>query len=535
MTRSQNPGTLILVDLDNLVIGWFNKHKQEGTLPTFGQSKSPRGPWLVADRETDEVSHASAEPKTVVVLAVNRSTVTKHHLSMKYLHRLASALVRWTGASPRFDIEVVLTLAMPQSADVALERLTRDAPRLGTAINYRTLWLVSQDRGLALGLEKSLGCSRPDIWNREECAVRRWKRRKPCKRTFSSRPYAVAAPSAPAHAWSMRIVQASHAAWAKSRRAQLPPVDLVGMANVTKRLPGLLTQIGATSATVRGIGRLSQMVWHGMPPEIGECAPSDGLEMSGENASTELVGSVSASHVGIGAAFVDTVEATVSTCLPWHVLETFGQIRPKLRERPKKRGYIDDCSLLREMTEGKRYGRPSVVKVFYRGSALKVEVDKKFGEDVLNWWWLPREQVRKIRSSIYIPDVSKELTIAFSGSCTVRASVSKFEDQLVLRAVTPSSRGVVDLAKPISGSELGVGYRGNEKVLVLALDARIEGDVECQPIQDIPQVELERRLPALATELYDLRKFPILVPVCQKPRAASVTAAGREATRHDPS
>jgi hypothetical protein len=521
----RSTGTLILVDLDNLVVGWARQHG--GRLPLPLAPRRAGGDWL----EDDDGSGAGPAPRldekveTVVVLAVAARTVAKARsgLSYAYLRRLAARLVAFAGASPAHAIELALTLTMPQAADVALERLAREASSPETAINYDELWLVSGDWGLARHFGR-LG--RPIPWrSATSCSVNAWRLAEPARRSFSAAPHAVVAPVAPPLAWSRRIETAAHAAWAARQPVQAPPGDLKALADAVERWPGLLTQVGATRTTVRGVARAMPLAG-GAPPLIGTCAPGDGLELRGDGVRQPATspGPASPAAVGIGAAYFPEAGVTARTRLSDAALNDLGVADVTLVAGTRASAAVDDRALLADVPDGAPFGRECQVGLRWSGRHLVATVGRPPLSDATAWWWASWRSAMGARSVLYLEELAGRIVVGWRGP--VAARMCRLGDDVVLRAARPLQRGTVVVEHPQSPGEIHCGYLGREQVNVLALDGGAHGAVACRPIQAVSVAELVRRLPILtADEHARLRMLPLLVPECQSAAARSVTAA----------
>jgi hypothetical protein len=224
---------LILVDLDN-VLGALGSTEEscnhlEGRLVTSGPS---------------------APGRAVVVLAFNTASVARYGLDVPRVtswgDRIARSLV---GASPRC-VELVLTLTMPQSVDMALLRLLKEAPAEASAGRFERAMLISGDRGLAQAMGRKLGRTPREERRLDLPAYhcdRVWTREAPLP------PLDAAPKAAPAHHASP-IGSAAEASWAASQPLSLG-TSLGAVAQRIERLPGELTAIGL-SRVARGVARL---------------------------------------------------------------------------------------------------------------------------------------------------------------------------------------------------------------------------------------------------------------------------------------
>ncbi|MFW6087642.1 MAG: hypothetical protein ACODAG_10595, partial [Myxococcota bacterium] len=280
-------GTLVLVDFDNLAC------EVEGGLPFPVRSPCEHAMWLDVGRPQEWLATDGVAPEgreegggraadCTVVVAMNAVTAAKWGLGWHYLRTLARALGIHLAGSARVRLEVALTLPVPQAADAALLRLCLEAPDPAAAGSVFDVWLLSRDGGLASALGGRLESGG---LSREACAragVHHWVllgQGVGCVRRFEGGVRATASPTPPVEPrFSVDVDTPGLAAWVASREVDLESGDreLADVARAVLARPGLLSQVGMTRATVRGIERMAALPG---PAEIGACRPTDGLEV----------------------------------------------------------------------------------------------------------------------------------------------------------------------------------------------------------------------------------------------------------------
>ncbi len=106
---------LILVDLDNVI---------EDSLSEFASG---------AAEGLHKARERLAEEHWTVVVAMNTETAIQHRLTFEGVRAAGKRLAEALGDD--WAVEIGLTLKMPQTADVLLERMARFAPRARTDLS----------------------------------------------------------------------------------------------------------------------------------------------------------------------------------------------------------------------------------------------------------------------------------------------------------------------------------------------------------------------------------------------------------------
>jgi hypothetical protein len=293
---------LILVDLDN-VIG-------DGLLELVGDAR----PCL-------EKRRSSSLKECVTAFAFNTVTGYSHNLTWRSLEDAARAFATALGAT-QSRVEIALALPMPQAADVLLARLARSAPTDAAGGPYHLAVLMSQDNDLARDLGGEVFARDKSRWVQLE---RGWLSawgptpgaaplvRKPPERARASGSEAVALSGA----YTELVSELGHAGWARERPLDLgPDRELRALSVRLEEDPWLLSQIGATQRSLRGIARLP------LGAEVlGPVCSKDGVELRGDAPRPTRLSALIAASVGIGAVRSPIERATVASRLPVGVLQ----------------------------------------------------------------------------------------------------------------------------------------------------------------------------------------------------------------------
>ena len=474
---------LVLVDLDNVMGAQSLEDCVEGC-----------GRWLRRQREQARLTEC------VVCMAFNTTTVAEHRLTFAGLHAAARALAAsMAEGEPRVELGLVLT--MPQAADVLLARLAREAPCAEGAGRYAFAALVSKDRGLARSLASEVFTRKG--WR--ELQGRAWPGVSwlmPSGGTAVERmpPVAVAsgrngvAPETSGR-YTLCVDNGALAAWAGDRAPDVAPdMELVALADEVDRRPWLLSQVGATRRTLRGVDRLSRLPG---PMRLGPLSPKDAVEVRGGAACPSEVDGPAGASVGIGAARFDRQDATVATRLPVAVL---GAGRGPYQVDS---GVLNLTAALQQVPEGARLGGAVRVHLSRRRSELVAEVEHSASQQPAAWWVESSKTTSVRRVDDADRFMPREATVAgvpmrYPGGRPTR---------LALRS--PLDRGAqVTVAAAIAPGTIGTASNGEATVAVfspikpLAADATIVVD----PIHTVS------RGGRMADFPLDLWTLPLVVP-----------------------
>jgi hypothetical protein len=306
---------LVLIDVDNVA----SEHIEE----------LERDAWRLLRACKAHVSLESC----LVSFAFNLDSVERYELTFQDLRRCGKALATVFDVSDPV-IEIALTLVMPQAADVVLERLTREAPTAAGAGRYGFAAVLTRDEALKASVRDFVGASSRIPWfdvakDYVGIALLRPANAIDATRAVpppSPAPGAGKPPTDIAH-YTVRVSGGyAVAVWAATRPADIPAgADLRDLARCAQREPWVLSQIGVTETTVRGLARMAQLP--GEPPFLGSLSPKDGVEIRGKGARPTEIRQPTKPSVGIGAARCE-MGATVGSRLPIHVLIAAGDPIP---------------------------------------------------------------------------------------------------------------------------------------------------------------------------------------------------------------
>jgi hypothetical protein len=510
---------LLLVDFDEIV-GRFRQHVAARTELPMPRVNGRIDGFIDIDDGSGAPACGIEQPEAIVAIALSASTCNDTRLSLEFLRRFAVRLAGLAriGAPPpasRVVCEVAVVLSMPRLTAWALERLFRHAASAVGKRTIRELWLFSGDAALAsmLAAELAPRTDSPWSWRRIRAGVQAWVTRG----KGYTRP--APPPAALAPAWTRN-----------QNRVDLPEgADICQLAREVERAgasvrPGLLSQLGLTTATTRGVGRLAWLP-SGRPLEIGVCSPYDGvvvyhaptpssvpLPRDSESPRKALVrAKISEASVGPGAVTLRYGErgTTIArTRLPLAVLEDLtqasarvhGLVHMALRGRE-----LDDATILAAARPAQPMGVPFRI-------CLKSDGRGHASADVVGLpppaWWLDRRGLAT--SCRPLPLRLRMCARTF----TVDARLCRAPTGEGVAARALFEQVTVDVPDPIRERTIGAAVAGLSDVALLALDRPIlrGSRPECQPIQDLGLAELQRRGPFDAAACHELILLPLLVP-----------------------
>lgn len=502
------PIQLILVDLDNLRRGMFTR----GPLPKPVEGPFTSETWLEPRPQADDhlPPVEGSKPACVVVFAMNLETAADRDIEFDTLRAFGQRLACVVTKASLAGSELVLTLPVKQSADKALERLLRHAPLPEHAGMLESVHLLTEDKGLRDSIHNELG-KKFTLDRRSKDFVWAWARdgkSKGASRQHLTRPRLVsavddAAPTDPAQA----IDTPTLVAWAGGRPVGIRPGTMLQeLVALLQRRPGLLTQVGPTVTSLRGIERMERLA-RGGRPLLGPCDAGDGLELCDEDVADGDYSQPSESSLGPGAVRLGHPRrATVRTLLPPAVVTA---VESKLRVG-HRRTLLDGWALTGVSLAKLSSSTPLKVRLCRKGLDLQAEITSPFGEPLRAWWMRKTETWDKHKIA--------GLGTMLSGTFTVHAIPGVIEDaprqELVVR--TPCSGDVmVELRAPLQSHMISAGKVGAQEVAVLGrADHRAPGAaVKCAPIQEFPEREWARAFPQFLSLFYELRQLPLMVPV----------------------
>ncbi len=556
---------LILVDLDNLLGGWQKEHA--GSLPVASPRRGPS--WLCADdpqREHDPLVAAGERPDTVVVVAANSTTMAAAHrgsasVDLSYLHRLAASLGALLTPGRRVALETGLTLQVPDGADNLLERLLEEAPRPEHAGQLERVALISQDMGLMGRVRGLLGRPRQDQpW----FGVHRFWHDHANQRTF--RDYKTPAPAPPGEAQPPKPSRSTRVRTAAEARAVGDwPLDLAlgaDLPDLARRIeanPSILTQIGATERSLRGLDRLARIDADELTT-TGPCAAADGLEFHRPgHHQPGTVGFVQfePSPVGAGAVHLQRHGATVRCDAPYKVLiealyqnQRRGgtgqgvQLPSAILTAAQSR--LDLETLLRALEPDLPFGTLGQfsfhkLQLRIRQGRLEGSFDPS-GPPGKRGWWVLYSPRRGYHASSRAQVGVGESILPYPRGLTVDADLMRRDHHIgrrmpelvavsaAWRADAPSVEAT--LGHQVAAGTIGQARAGYHQAAVLAPSAPLPpGPIHCVPIQLArPHDYFHGRRDPLVRSWFFLQRLPLLVPLPAPscPAEADATVQGAD-------
>ncbi len=469
---------LVLVDLDNV------RRRDRGPLEH-----------LALPERIAEVDG----PPCVVVFAMNLDTAD-HHVSAATLRTLAERIATSVGDAPLRGFEVALTLVVKESADAALERLLGSAPIPAHEGRLVTVHLLTEDQGL----QESIGDKLRAYEDEKAGGRSTWHRKG--KKTPAPRRFV------PGELDGFKDEPAEHPHLALTSNERVAahagrPVDIAlgtplhEIAGLAARRPGLLTQLGITTESVRGIGRMHAVV-SGQHPRLGPLDPGDGVELCGDSVPPGRYANPSPSPLGAGAVRFESPPGTLATTLPTAVvLAAGGSFRGDF-------GVIDDWGVFDGLDES-TLSRTDVVKVRFAADrdSLVAEARRDFGRSLGGWWWTCTGP-----NSTPTTDAKPRLEqsgISCKGRFTVPARCALgVGRELILRApYTGSTTARVSRTT----EALVPGSVNGTPVACLLPVGTPPGEVRVTPIQATKDKYLLRLFPEYRQHFHHLRKLPLMV------------------------
>jgi hypothetical protein len=509
--------TLILVDGDNCLTGravsWLVGEVSRWA-SQFRPPRSMTGPWRC-------------------VLALNTETASDFG-SLEALRKFARQLCNSICPGSIGETEIVLCATMPQTADVALLRLATEAPDAGGL--YDGLVLLSSDRELGRQvstLAESCNGILADSGLQRTVGGRAWRwgtggglRR---RAVLSAKARPPGSPPASLACHSLAIDSLGLAGWAYGRDLDVPPnSDLPAIATRITEQPVLLSQLGLTTQSVRGVGRLGRMPGTGA---IGDCSDREGLEILGELSCSGIATSARPASVGAGAICLeDGVTGSVGTRLPPRFLTQAGGPYPvEERGTPGQRyAVLDDNRLLARLAPWNPLGAEVDVEFATRGKTARVRVKSRAAKMQAEAWWVGDSRCTTELRIDALQDMIPQAVVAaaaamplppatrfppggaFAGSRARVGLRSPHRDSIEVR---------VDPRGDIAAGTIGQGWVEKRPAALLAAGRSWTAgtSVLCVPVQDIPWAErrvIRSSLPQGAAEWLDL--LPILAVMNQR-------------------
>lgn len=398
---------LLLVDLDNL------PGARDGQLWPV---QAPHGELGWAGRAADDPPRSASlagETKgaDVVVLAGNLATHRGAALTTAALAKLAGAFaaIVWPHATRPLAVECAVCLTMPQAADAALLRLLAEAPLQNHSGPFDSVALWSRDRGLTVAVQEALGA---DWIMRTPIAVDRrvWclgRGARPWQRAWSAPSVALDGYALPVE-WSARVEAGNRADALKAFEG--PFVDLKAVADAADCAPHVLTQVGITLSSTRGVARLADVAAGTAPLAANLVSEHEGLEVqvAAEPAPDAGACSVTASILGPGAVRLQDAGVTARSRLPWRILDVLAPTdrRDALDSAPD-RAVFDDARCLRSLGAGEIAGMDFKIRLrsLIRNAEPRVRADLELRDRMIGpdaWWALLDDGLLKTKSEFEV-------------------------------------------------------------------------------------------------------------------------------------
>ena len=484
---------LILVDLDNVV---------GDSLSEFA-SRAAEG--LHKDRER------LAEERWTVVVAMNTETAIENGLTFEGVRAAGKRLAEALGDD--WAVEVGLTLNMPQTADVLLEQLARFAPRARTDLSphYSTALLFTKDTDLVRSLDAELfrGWSRIKRVSAPARYGKGWRMAEGGRRVTRKPPGKVKSggkgrPPDSLQGYTVPIRGGTAiASWAGHRFIDVEPEhrELHQLARYVNEEPWVLSQLGATRRTVRGVGRMDHLP-SSPEPVLGPISEKDGVEIKGTKSRPSQLQTPSEASVGIGAVRCDPSGTTVATKLPVSVLSCC--------KRPIQldgRGVMLRAAL-QQLPEGTALGDATSMVCMRPGRTDLVAKVQHRGTEQPRMWWLRESWAR---SEHEVPGARDLLPAAVSSVALPMKNYDRRAFSVVLRS--PFDRALVFASTEIQAGTIGQAWThgGADAEIPVAVFAHARTIAAGERVDTVP-IHADRAWAANGVYPRELANLPLLVP-----------------------
>jgi hypothetical protein len=508
---------LALVDFDALLAAW-QLRDATGALPM--PERRVHGGALAADDHKGEEACASDAPEFVVVLAMSARVCHEYAVTFSYARRFATRLTATLEQRPpaaeRIHCEIALVLSMPDRATHALWRLWLHAAQAGAAAPFERLWLFSPDTRLADAIHRRLNPAPAyDAWRgaRHHEHVRRWTSRSGARR-LRSQP----------------LPAMFTADWLRHDFCDVAPgTELHAIARELERSsdgvrPGLLSQIGITHGTTRGVGRLGWLpksaplhvvsphdgvVLFHPPPKNALALPFDSEPPPGAFVRATLApASIGAGAVTLGYGKGVTI---ARSRLPLGLVQTVsgasasepGLIHLSLRSRE-----LDDHTMLQKAPAGSAMGPSFMVRLGADGFA---DIPLRHDETTSSWW--VRSRLLHASLPLPVPFPLHQLPAGVT-RIAVAAMPCRGPGEGDVSARSTFERATIDVENAIAERTIGTGTAAGERAAVFAADGPIapRSRIACTPVQALDLAELRGWTGLDRAQVEDLWRLPLLVP-----------------------
>ncbi len=517
-------GVLILVDLENLLIDVKRRTGVTRPLPVAAPDETtPLVEWLnqAPAGWTSGRKQGTDPAGPVVVMALNTASVASAGVTADWVLDFAWAMARVLGFSRPRVVELCLTLPMPQTADTALLRLLGSSGTSAGSGDIDAVVAVTLDLGLRALIRTRIrglvGVARvPEGEDFADHVIRMWAPIvPPVQRVLRTDATAsVPAIEPEPRGWGAVVATEAGAAWASGRATDCSGRSLMDVAAELGGRPPLMSQLGLTAGSVRGVERLGNRLWRGTN-QLGSVSPADGLEVMTADAPQgplPMSRVVERASIGIGAVRLGDIHATVRTQLP---LEIIRGVKPPYYLDPSNRTRLDDGALIRRMSSMLSYGAEAAIRLdapFSKPGCLRATVISKGAMGQPSAWWIASAYGRRSTSSeCWLSPPTARLagpvlqSVPARMASTDRCSVG-FRAALVgpvqVTVGFPSTPGAIAPARTDEGVD----------VALLATTRLARGDrVLVTNIQDVERTYLSASIPGV--DIVALEALPLVVAI----------------------
>ncbi len=419
-----------------------------------------------------------------------------HHVSFEALRALAEQLAAAIGGSPLRGVEIALTLPVKESADAALERLLVHAATPAHNGRLAAVHLVSEDVGLRENIAAYLGAKYQQA---KKEGVISWSfvgTKKPTSRKARKPGVHALRDDEPAHP-HIAVDAPELVAQLGRNLVDVPQgSSLHEVAVAASTRPALLTQLGLTTRSLRGVERLGQLA-EGVRPSLSPLNDLDGVEFCRGSLSNGEYSEARPSTLGPGAVRLDAPAGTLATRLPTAVvLAVPGPL-------PAHAGRLDDRTIVERVDDAALRDAATVqVELSSDGRVLKAEVHRGFQNPLACWWRTSTKTESKLRMGGGV--LSLRALVKVDARCAVdreNASVflqAPFEGS-VWATVDPSSDDIVP------------GKVGTVPVACLLRAQRKPGPARVTPIQRVSSAFFKVHFAKHIKHFRYLRRLPLMV------------------------
>ena len=469
---------LVLVDLDNV------RGQDTGPLDALWPARLPRSS-----------EHSDDAPPCVVVYAMNLETAD-HHVTFEGLRALAEHLAAAIGRSSLRGVETALTLPVKESADVALERLLVQDPTDVHGGRLAGVHLLSDDHGLRQSVAKHLGTRYREA---HRDGVTSWSfvgKKKPIARRAGKPGVHALGEADPAHPHLAIDAPELIVQLGRNYVDIAAGASLHDVAVAASTRPGLLTQIGPTDATLRGVERLGRLAG-GERPRLSPLTYLDGVEFCRDSVPGGDYSAPRASALGPGAVRFEDPPGTVSTRLPTGlVLSATGPLAASA-------GRLDDRAILERLDDADLHGGETVrVTLSSDGRVLKAEVQRAFRSPLASWWRTSTKTESKLRCG------GSLLSLRGTLEAAARCAIDRVDGSVFLQA--PFDGSVWAAIEP-SADDIVRGTVEGVPVACLLPPSHASQRARVTPIQRISSTSFKQRFAKHFRHFKYLRRLPLMV------------------------